>query len=523
MRVVRVRGVRLAARAPKSRKGLHGGSVVFYFVGMEVLSANDFWTARIVFERGLALLYVVAFVSALFQFPALLGERGFLPVPDFLRNRNFRRLPSIFHYKYSDRFFRLVALAGIGISLALLFGAGANGPPGVGLVLWLVAWFLYLSVVNVGQRFYSFGWESMLLEAGFFAAFLAPAGMAPSLLLSLLLCWMLFRVEVGAGLIKLRVGGPWKDWTALYYHHETQPMPNPLSRRFHHLPKVLLRWGVGLSHFVQVLVPFAIFLPQPVAGAAAVLIILHQGLLILAGNYAWLNFLTVCIALIAVPGPWLAALGAPPEPADLAARPLWWDGMTAAVFAGTLALSVKPALNLCSKNQLMNYCFNGWHLVNAYGAFGSMTRERYEIVVEGTRALDPDDPAAEWRPYSFKGKPGDLARVPPQIAPYHLRLDWLMWFLPLGVRVLPRNSIAVPGYEPWFLRFVQKLLLGDRQTLALLRGDPFEGEPPRFVRARFFRYQFTTRGEMRETGNVWKRQYVDDYLPAVNLKSLHFA
>ena len=78
----------------------------------------------------------------------------------------------------------------------------------------------------------------------------------------------------------------------------------------------------------------------------------------------------------------------------------------------------------------MNASFNRWQLANAYGAFGTVTKERIELIVEGTLDEDPD--AADWHEYGFKGKPGDVRRIPRQYAPYHLRLDWLMWFLPLG-------------------------------------------------------------------------------------------
>src|SRR5687768_18559289 len=84
----------------------------------------------------------------------------------------------------------------------------------------------------------------------------------------LILRWMLFRVELGAGLIKLRHDRCWRDLTCLYYHYETQPLPNPLSRIFHRFPKPLHRLSVAFSHFVQVIVPFGVFAPQPIASIA---------------------------------------------------------------------------------------------------------------------------------------------------------------------------------------------------------------------------------------------------------------
>ena len=143
----------------------------------------------------------------------------------------------------------------------------------------------------------------------------------------------------------------------------------------------------------------------------------------------------------------------------------------------------------------MNYCWNRFHLVCAYGAFGSITRERYEVVIEGS------DDGSEWKEYGFRAKPGDPARRPPQVAPYHLRLDWLMWFLPFSLQ---------RGYEVWFLRFVQKLLAGDAQTLGLLRHNPFPEAPPRYVRAGYYLYRFDGADAW------WTRTRVGDYLPVVS-------
>ena len=95
-----------------------------------------------------------------------------------------------------------------------------------------------------------------------------------------------------------------------------------------------------------------------------------------------------------------------------------------------VVLSARPVLNLISPNQAMNASFDPLHLVNTYGAFGSVSRERYEVIVEGTLSGDPQ--TAAWKEYEFPGKPGDVRRRPPQVAPYHLRLDWLLWFVPLS-------------------------------------------------------------------------------------------
>ena len=163
-------------------------------------------------------------------------------------------------------------------------------------------------------------------------------------------------------------------------------------------------------------------------------------------------------------------------------RDRYWFVITTAVGTLVVALSWRALRNLFARRQLMNASFNRWQIGNAYGAFGTVTKERIEIVVEGS----VDDDGLLWREYEFKGKPGDVRRIPRQFAPYHLRLDWLMWFLPLG-----------RSLDDWFTVFLLRLLEADAPTLALLRIDPFDGEPPRWVRAVSYRYRFATRAERR--------------------------
>lgn len=450
------------------------------------------WWARWLLQRGLGAIYLVAFVCALNQFPALLGERGLLPVPRWLEVAPFRAAPSLFHFHYSDRMFRALAWLGIALSSAVVLGLVQAGPIWVSVAVWLVLWTLYMSIVNVGQTFYSFGWETMLLEAGFFATFLGPDAIEPAPVAILAMRWILFRSELGAGLIKLRHDTCWRDLTCLYYHYETQPMPNALSWHFHHFPKSVHRAGVVFSHFVQLIVPFGLFMPQPVAAISGGLMIAHQLLLIVSGNYAWLNWLTVVLAFSTFTDSLV-----PLPAADTFPRPLAFEVVQYVLAAVTLALSVKPALNLVSKNQSMNASYNPLHLVNSYGAFGSVTRERFEVVLEG-RADGSD---ASWQEYGFKGKPGDPRRRPPQIAPYHLRLDWLMWFLPL--RGFVRS-------ERWLTRLCEQLLTGEGPALKLLGHNPFRERAPQQIRALLYRYELTSRAERAQTGAFWRRELASE-------------
>ena len=472
---------------------------------LDWFQAPDYWLSRWLFERALAAIYLVAFLVAARQFPALLGERGLLPVPRFVAMVPFRLAPSLFHLRYSDRLLRGVAWTGVALAALLLLGLPQAGPVWLPMLAWLALWALYLSIVNVGQTFYAFGWESLLLEAGFLAIFLGPASIAPPIAIIWLIRWLLFRVEFGAGLIKLRGDPCWRDLTCLYYHHETQPLPNPLSWYFHHLPKPLHRLEVLGNHFAQLVVPFGLFAPQPIAGAAGLVVLVHQGWLMLSGNFSWLNVLTLTLAIAALDDQQLGRV-LPLAPPDLTAPPAWYVGLVLGAAGLLLALSYFPVRNLLSPRQAMNASFEPLHLVNTYGAFGGITRERYEVIVEGTD--EPIvTPSTVWREYEFQAKPGAPRRRPPQVAPYHLRLDWLMWFLPLGT----------PLSRAWFVALIEKLLVNDPPTLRLLGRNPFLDQPPTFIRARLYHYRYTTWPERRATGAWWVRTLAGEYLPPVCL------
>lgn len=156
-------------------------------------SAPEYWLGRLALERGTAIIYLIAFVAAAQQFRPLIGEHGMLPVPRYLAGQSFWRTPSIFHFRYSDRVFAGVCWLGAVLSAAVVAGAASFVPLWATMLIWLTLWVLYLSIVNVGQAWYSFGWESLLLETGFLMIFLGNERTAPPILTLLLARWPLFR------------------------------------------------------------------------------------------------------------------------------------------------------------------------------------------------------------------------------------------------------------------------------------------------------------------------------------------
>ncbi|MEU7632820.1 lipase maturation factor family protein [Nocardia sp. NPDC049220] len=478
---------------------------------MEWFTAPDYWLSRLLFHRGLAAVYLLAFLAAARQFRALIGAQGMLPVPRFVRQVPFRRAPSLFQLHYSDRFFAVVAWSGAALSAAMVAGVTDLVPLWAAMLLWATLWVLYLSIINVGQAWYAFGWESLLLEAGFLAILLGNDRTAPPVSVLWLTRWLLFRVEFGAGLIKLRGDSCWRDLTCLYYHHETQPMPGPLSWFFHHLPKPMHRIEAAANHCAQLVVPFGLFAPQPVASVAAAIIIGTQLWLVLSGNFAWLNWVTILLAVTAIDGSSAAALLRLSEPQRASGAPRWFVALVLATTVLMVCLSYQPVRNMVSSHQQMNASFNPYHLGNTYGAFGSVGRNRHELVIEGT-----DEPEltqrTPWREYEFKGKPGDPRRLPRQWAPYHLRLDWLMWF-----------AATSPFYaRGWLIPFLQRLLENDPATLRLLRRCPFPDNPPKYVAVRVYEYRFTTRRELLRDRTWWHRTLIGELIPPMTMRNADY-
>jgi hypothetical protein len=472
---------------------------------------------RFLFMRGLGLVYAVAFAILCQQTPGLIGSRGLLPARRFVARvhhaGSFLDYPSLFYWNASDT--ALNGLALVGLSLSLLVLAGLENA----LVMFAL-WALYLSYCHIGQIFWGYGWEILLLETGFLAMFLCPLrglrpfanAVAPSPVVMWLLRWLLFRVMFGAGLIKLRGDPCWRDLSCLVHHYETQPIPSPASWLLHQAPVWFHQVGVAFNHVVELIAPFGLFAPRRVRHVAVGAMIAFQLLLIVSGNLSFLNWLTlvVCVACLddsafsrVVPARVRTAV----ERLDAVPRMSRAQGLATAVLASVVGLlSIGPVLNMLSPRQAMNQSFDPLHLVNTYGAFGSVNRVRNEIVLQGTHEQSAET-AVAWREYELPCKAGDVRRRPCLITPYHYRLDWQMWFA----------AMSEAESEPWFVHLVYKLLVGERDVTRLLAKNPFAIRPPRFVRAELYEYRFTRLGD--GSGAYWQRTRIGAYLDPVSLQS----
>ena len=488
--------------------------------------------AQWIFLRGLGLVYLVAFLSLWTQISGLIGHHGILPVDRLMAGvrqqcdlhgigwDRYRMLPTLCWLDSSDGFLGLQCAAGAVLAGALIVDLA---PVPCLALLWL----LYLSLATVGREFLGFQWDSLLLETGFLAIFLAPvrlwpwrpAATRPSRTAVWLLRLLLFKLMLSSGCVKLSSGDPtWRHLIALSFHYQTQPLPTLLAWYANQWPLWFHKACSVFMFAVELLVPFLIFAPRRLRFLGGYLLISLQILILVTGNYAFFNLLTLTLCLLLFDDSALRAV----LPTALSQRlshahaslkrPRWHRATTwtAAVLVVPLTLAqinlgMGAPLTVPRALELVDAWLLPLRTLNGYGLFAVMTTERKEIVVEGS------DDGVTWLPYQFKYKPGDVNRRPTFVAPHQPRLDWQMWFAALGSRRDHR----------WFTAFCVRLLQGRPEVLALLRDNPFHDHAPKFVRAELYHYDFTETAERRASGAWWRHERVGEYMPAISLEGLH--
>lgn len=509
-----------------------------------------------VFLRLLGVIYLCAFASLGTQIIGLIGKDGILPAEQLMESAHkaveqkdiglerYHLLPTLCWFSASDRFLRLLCVAGCALSILLI----ANIAPAPCLFL---LWLIYLSLASVCSVFLSFQWDALLLETGFLAIFFAPLQFfpgwskppEPSRVVLWLLRWLLFRLMFESGMVKLISGDPtWRNLTALNFHYETQPLPTWVGWYAYQLPAGFQKFSVVVMFAIELGVPFFIFLPRRVRFAGCWLLILLQVAIFLTGNYCFFNLLTIALCLLLlddaamrklVPAKWrrrvvvetiqpeseisagrtlsgITVPTAPVVPVKCGCRwPVWVTLPLALVILLVTVPQVWGMAHGVRSRSAWQEALVEWlqpfSSVNTYGLFAVMTTTRPEIIVEGS------DDGKTWQAYEFKYKPGDLRRRPAFVAPHQPRLDWQMWFAALG------------DYQqnPWFVEFCRRLLEGSPDVLKLMGRNPFPAAPPRYIRAQLYDYQFSNFKQRREQGIWWRREFRGEYLPPVSLDMFH--
>jgi len=485
----------------------------------------------------MGIVYLVAFLSLGLQIRGLLGAQGLLPAASYLQQieayNNQLPEPGILAWNYptvawwsaSDATLTGVCVLGALLSLGII--AGFFLLPALAAV-----WVLYLSLIWIGQDFLRFQWDILLVEAGFLAVWLAPTGLRsrlfadrhPPRLALWLVWWLLFRLMFESGVVKLTWDNPyppealpaggntWEDLTALLYHYWTQPLPLTGSWFAAKLPVLMQKLSVVGVLFIEIALSFLIFGPRRLRQTAAVAIGFLMVLIAATGNYNFFNLLTLVLAVVLLDdSSWPASVrlrirGS--DPPTLAARRRRRSIGLVAFGALVLVLSVPQLYHSISPSSARSLesrlGIQQFFLVNGYGLFRQMTETRPEIVIEGS------SDGAEWVPFKFRFKPGDLGQRPRFTGPHQPRLDWQMWFEALNLeRVHQVTGTIDPRYfSPWFATLLQRLRDGEPTVLALLEGGGPQSTSSPHIRVVLYQYRFTTSTERAATGNWWHRDLV---------------
>ncbi|HRX86168.1 MAG TPA: lipase maturation factor family protein [Phycisphaerae bacterium] len=477
---------------------------------------------RWVFLRLLGVVYLIAFLSLGVQVVGLIGAHGITPAADYVaRARDalgttaWQKVPTIFLWHCSDAWLRGACWAGAACAVLLIFRIAP-------MLMLAVMWVLYLSLTVVGSVFLNFQWDVLLLEVGLLAIFFAPLRLLPRLerepppsrIALWLLRWLLFRLIFLSGVVKLTSGdNTWFDLTALDYHYLTQPLPTWVAWYAYHLPAWFQHLSVVVMFVIELGLPFLIFMPRRVRFVAAGGIMLLMVLIGLTGNYNFFNLITIALCITLLDDTFLRRFFRRRTRARVErprAVPLAWPRRAVLGVLATFIVFVSVVNGIRGTWQSVTIpawatapgaCIAPWRCINAYGLFRVMTTRRAEIIVEGS------NDGQEWRAYEFRWKPGDPLRRPAFVEPHQPRLDWQMWFAALGDYRSPSNR--------WFLLFLERLMDGEPDVLALLANNPFPENPPRFLRARLFDYRFTDAETRRKTGAWWTRTELGPYTPVL--------
>jgi len=466
-------------------------------------TADEYRLSAWLFLKLLAVIYFVAFLSLAVQITGLVGPHGILPFGERLADiyNNFGpeawwRLPTLFWLGSNNLSLQVAAYAGCFFSITLLLGWKQR----LSLILLFV---LYLSLFHAGQTFLTFQWDTLLLETGFLAIFLVDH---PTRLVIFLYYWLLFRLRFLSGISKLLSNDPsWSGLTALLYYFETQPLPHVGAWYAHHLPDWVLQDGVLLVFFIEIVVPFFIFLPRRFRLFAAFSTILLQLLIIATSNHNFVNLLTILLCLLLLDDRIINRIiphGLQQRIIDRIKQPHLAQQFLTVLFSLIIfTTGLATGYRMLSNQPLPDQLNEATRLVRFYGLghtyhiFPTMQVERHELEVQGS--MD----GRNWLTYDFKYKPGPLDRRPAFIVPHQPRLDWMIWFVP-GQH--EENMI-------WMDRFMRRLWEGSPEVLDLLRSNPFPDRPPRRLRVMVYRYHFTTPDERKQTGNWWKRELLGEF------------
>jgi len=344
-----------------------------------------------------------------------------------------------------------------------------------------------------------------------------------------------------SGVVKIASHDPtWADLTALHYHFETQPLPTPLAWYASLSPMWILKTLVVGMFISELVAPLLLFGTSMMRYIGCMMICALQVGIILTGNYTFLNYLTMVLAVSMLDDGFFATgffasrffasrffasrfvakgfLAFPerlrtaieesveqPSPVWGKWRPWLMLFLTAPFYflaSGALITTIFERQGVFAAGSDLVAPF---HIADHYGVFAVMTTTRPEIIFEGS------NDGKTWLPYEMQNKPDDPHRAPPWVAPHMPRLSWRLWFAAMGP----------PAQSPWVLLLVEKMLENAPSVMPFFQANPFPDHPPKEIRAWTYQYHFTDAATRARSGDWWWRNDKQLWLPPMTLGDGH--
>lgn len=488
-----------------------------------------------VFLRLVGAAFTIAFTSLRMQILGLAGSRGLYPASSMLHQARvdmpslFPRcalLPALWLWaSSSDVALCRTCEAGICMSLSVVYG-GSGSP--VGLFAAWVTWVVLTTACPLLQ----YPWDCLLSETGFVCATLLPPLLplhSKSVAVVALPTWpaiwalrlLLARVMFGMGKFKFSTRWNHPDHSLyLKYFMSWQPLPTPLAWLLVAVVPdsawVVLHYAMW---FVEVPLPALYFSPSLlVRGPSAIVTILLQVAIQVAGNYGLFNVLVAVLALpLLAPACDSSASRPAPDPVDVVVF----------AFIALLGLIELPH---------NSYTTNAWlylvptheippqfrhaveaflavlrvikplHIAHGYGVFTPLALRNCTDtrLVLRIYAKDTAD-AKEWRAVPTRANSNHATGRLQFFAPHQPRLDHQLFYEGFEI-----DLAETSGTNPYFTtaaallpRLAHRLLEGEPSVIALLGVGAMPNGPPAELVMRREWVRFATWAERARTGAWW--------------------
>ena len=279
--------------------------------------SNRIIIVRILFLKGLSLIYLISYLSLYSQIQGLWGNDGLFPSNIFLKrlkenlqgHKYYLFYPSLawllnIESNAIENLLYILCLLGIIISLLII----CYEKYFLNSISFFILWYIHYNFIFLGQIFMKFACDNLLTEIGFIAIFFAPFSFRNINYIFIvndicyyILKFILFKFMVSTGINIIGSECPyWTSFNGLSFFFQGQGLLSKNSYFFHNnlsdnAKKIISAFG----YFCILYLPIGYFLVwRRFSIYAGQLTFLFNLFFILAGNYGVLNLLVIILNII---------------------------------------------------------------------------------------------------------------------------------------------------------------------------------------------------------------------------------